>query len=43
MPEPTIGSRISRILVGKPKDPRDPTAFHKISLIALHDHDALPL
>jgi amino acid transporter len=35
MPEPTLGSRITRVLIGKPKDPRAPGAFHKISLIAL--------
>jgi amino acid transporter len=35
MPEPTIGHKITRVLIGKPKDPRDPGAFHKISLIAL--------
>jgi amino acid transporter len=30
----TIGSRVRRTLLGAPKDPRDPQAFHKLSLIA---------
>jgi Amino acid permease len=35
LPEPTLGSRITRVIIGAPKDPRDPGAFHKISLIAI--------
>ena len=35
MTEPTIGSKITRVIIGDPKDPRDPGAFHKLSLIAI--------
>src|SRR5262245_52943780 len=35
LPEPTLGSKITRVIIGAPKDPRDPGVFHKISLIAL--------
>jgi amino acid transporter len=31
----TIGETVRRAIIGAPKDPRDPKAFHKISLIAL--------
>src|SRR5262245_9725446 len=35
MAEPTLGNKITRVIIGDPKDPRDPGAFHKISLIAI--------